>query len=222
MQFLYEVTFSNINPQIPIFFRNFDRPFTPRTWLGLAWNFGKTRFRRFPTFHFSTPKNIFRQFFFFRNDFFQKSGVLEELWISDRHWQIPRQKLLPVVCLFLGRVPWRRGKSGTNCFWPWLSTKIDFNHVVSWSYAIMTQNHGCFHKSGVLEELWISEHHWQIPRQKLLPVVRLFLGRVPWRRGKSGTNCFWSGFWTENDFNLFVLWCYDNIIWRYYDSLLSW
>ena len=38
------------------FFANFEDPFTPRGWLRLAWNFGKTRFRRSPTFHFSTPK----------------------------------------------------------------------------------------------------------------------------------------------------------------------
>ena len=36
--------------------RIFKRPFTPRGWLRSARNFGKTRFRRFPTFHFSTPK----------------------------------------------------------------------------------------------------------------------------------------------------------------------
>ena len=50
--------------------RNFERPFTPRTKLGSARNFGKTRFRRFAIFHFSALKNCwdncFRklQFFF--------------------------------------------------------------------------------------------------------------------------------------------------------------
>ena len=48
--------------------------------------------------------------------FFQESCLLEELGIFERHWQIPRQKLLPVVRLFLGRVPWRRGKQGGLCF----------------------------------------------------------------------------------------------------------
>ena len=38
------------------FFRNFERPFTPPGWLRSASNFGKTRFRRSPTFHFSTAK----------------------------------------------------------------------------------------------------------------------------------------------------------------------
>ena len=36
--------------------RIFERPFTPRGWLRSASNFGKTHFRRFPTFHFSTSK----------------------------------------------------------------------------------------------------------------------------------------------------------------------
>ena len=35
---------------------NFERPFTPRTRLGIPPNFAKTRFGRFPTFHFSTSK----------------------------------------------------------------------------------------------------------------------------------------------------------------------
>ena len=38
--------------------RNFGRPFTPQGWLQSASNFAKTRFRWFPTFHFSTPKKI--------------------------------------------------------------------------------------------------------------------------------------------------------------------
>ena len=38
---------------------NFERPFTPRGWLRLARNFAKTRFRWFPTFHFSTPETLF-------------------------------------------------------------------------------------------------------------------------------------------------------------------
>ena len=37
---------------------NFERPFTPRGWLRLAWNFAKTRFRWFPTFHLSTLKTM--------------------------------------------------------------------------------------------------------------------------------------------------------------------
>ena len=44
------------------FFRNFERPFTPRTWLRSARNFGKTRFRQFATFHFSTLKLSWKMF----------------------------------------------------------------------------------------------------------------------------------------------------------------
>ena len=42
---------------------NVEWPFTPRGWLRSASNFGKTRFRRFPTFHFSTSrKKYWRKF----------------------------------------------------------------------------------------------------------------------------------------------------------------
>ena len=41
--------------------RNFERPFTPRTWLGCPRNFAKTRFRRFRTFRFSTLNHFFRR-----------------------------------------------------------------------------------------------------------------------------------------------------------------
>ena len=44
-------------------FRNFGRPFTSQTWLGSARKFAKTCFRRFPTFHFSTPKKVFQRNF---------------------------------------------------------------------------------------------------------------------------------------------------------------
>ena len=59
----HEGTLSTLNlrtfSRISIFFRNFERPFTPRGWLRSASNFGKTRFRRSPTFHLSTSKNLF-------------------------------------------------------------------------------------------------------------------------------------------------------------------
>ena len=54
--------------------RNFEWPFTPRTWLRSAGNFGKMRFRQFATFHFSTL-NFFFEFFVgkhFRSRFFFK------------------------------------------------------------------------------------------------------------------------------------------------------
>ena len=81
----------------------------------------------------------------------------------------------------------------------------------------------CFQETGVLEELWISERHWQVGRKKLLPVVNLFLGRLPWRRGKRLNMCWKPRLGTENDFNHLVFACYDHnmIIW-YYDILISW
>ena len=112
-------------PDDDIFFRNFERPFTPRTKLGSAWNFGKTRFGRFATFHFSTPKLFFDKNFAkkVRNQrFFQKSDVLEELWIFYPRWQVRREKLLPQLPLFGGRLPWRRAKSVTTCFLAWFWT----------------------------------------------------------------------------------------------------
>ena len=51
---------------------NFERPFTPRTSLRLARNFGNARFRRFANFEFLTPKIFFRKknLIFFPNFFF--------------------------------------------------------------------------------------------------------------------------------------------------------
>ena len=47
-----------------------------------------------------------------------------------------------------------------------------------------------FRESRVLEELGIFERHWQIPRRKPVPVVRLFFLYDPWRRGKRVETCF--------------------------------
>ena len=62
----------------------------------------------------------------------------------------------------------------------------------------------CFQETGVLEELGGFERHWDVRRKNLLPVVRLFLGRVPWRRGKQGDLCFFGGFGIQNDFNRLI------------------
>ena len=64
--------------------------------------------------------------------FFQKSGVLEELCFFDPRWKMRREKLLPELALFLGRLPWRRGKSLNMCRKRWLGTENDFNHLVLW------------------------------------------------------------------------------------------
>ena len=71
---------------------------------------------------------------------------------------------------------------------------------------------GRFQKSEVLEGLRIFNPRWQMRRQKLLPVVRLFLGSLPWRRGKQPKMCFGPGLGTENDLNHLVLWSGDNMI----------
>ena len=68
---------------------------------------------------------------------FQEIGVLEELWISERQWQVSRKKLLPELPLFLGRLPWRRGKGLNMCRKPRLGTENDFNHLVLWYYDIV-------------------------------------------------------------------------------------
>ncbi|MEC8278891.1 MAG: hypothetical protein VX026_14320, partial [Myxococcota bacterium] len=81
---------------------NFEWPFTPRIWLRSASNFGKTRFRRFPTFHFSTSKEknwrkflikIFVKKFFRRK--IDKLPVFAELWIFGRNRQMRLEKLPP-------------------------------------------------------------------------------------------------------------------------------
>ena len=138
MQFLCYVTFSNADPRISILFRNFERSFTPRT---SARNFGKTRFRRFATFHFSTLKFFLGEKISGKKigvDFcFWKGEVLEELWISKRSWHVRRKKLLPELPLFLGRLPWRRGKRLNMCWKPRLGTENDFNHLVFACYDHM-------------------------------------------------------------------------------------
>ena len=64
-------------------------------------------------------------------DFFvQETGVLEEQRGLERHWQMRRKKLMPVVRSFLGRVPCRRGTRLNMCRNPRLGTENDFNHLV--------------------------------------------------------------------------------------------
>ena len=108
--------------------KNFGRPFTPRTCLRSARNFGKTRFRWFAMFHFSTLIFFVKVFFskIFGVDFcFQECKVLEELWIFNPRRQMRRKNSLPELPLFLRRVPWRRGKRPKMCRHLWLGTKND-------------------------------------------------------------------------------------------------
>ena len=68
--------------EISIFFRNFERPFTPRNQLRSASNLAKTRFRRSPTFHFSTPKTNFRRNFRIEISFFRYFG---QVFVCTQH-----------------------------------------------------------------------------------------------------------------------------------------
>ena len=61
---------------------------------------------------------------------FQETGVLEELGRFERHWHVRRKKLLPLMRLFWGRLPWRGGKRLNMCRKPRLGTENDFNHLV--------------------------------------------------------------------------------------------
>ena len=83
---------------------------------------------------FDPEKTFWIKFFqkFSRSIFFQGNGVLEKLWFFFPRWHVRRKKLLPVVHLFLGRLPWRRGKQLNMCRQPRLGTENDFNHLVLW------------------------------------------------------------------------------------------
>ena len=63
------------------FSSNFEHSFTLQTWLRLASNFAKTRFRRSPTFHFSTSKNLFET----------SNGRLPPKHGSDRRETLPKR-----------------------------------------------------------------------------------------------------------------------------------
>ena len=75
----------------------------------------------------------------------------------------------------------------------------------------------CFQECKVLEELWIFNPRWQMRRKNSLPELPLFLGRVPWRRGKRPKMCrhLWLG--TKNDL---TLWCDHNMIIWWYDIMI--
>ena len=53
---MFQLRTQFLKKQVSKIFRNFKRAFTPRNHVRSPRKFGKTRFRRFPTFHFSTPK----------------------------------------------------------------------------------------------------------------------------------------------------------------------
>ena len=123
--------------------------------------------------------------------------------------------------LFLGILPWRGGKWLNMCRKPRLGTESDFNHLDFFVANFFFGVEFCFQKGEVLEELWISKRYWHVRRKKLLPQLPLFLGRLPWRRGKRLNMCWKPRLGTENDFNHLVLWSGDNtIIWSH-DNMME-
>ena len=116
--------------------RDFERPFTPQTWLRSASNFGKTHFRRFPTLHFLMPNICFWMctwdLFFGFKKFTRnwKTAVFEELGFFWRHRQLRLEKWPPMK-LFSGLYDiWRRGKRLRFDFWSHFSPKSDFHKKV--------------------------------------------------------------------------------------------
>ena len=160
---------------------------------------------------------------------FHKSGVLEELWISERHWQVGRKKLLPVVNLFLGRLPWRRGKRLNMCWNPWLGTENDFNHLVLWyddhttTWNFRSKKSAWNQKSFILEELQIFECYWQIPHEKSPHFLRISSHYVPWWRSSKMMFDFFVDFWPKIDLHFFfeddeMIWWYEDMM-RWYDDM---
>ena len=94
----------------------------------------ENRFRMNWKILFFDAGNVFLTIFFQKsleaNLCFQGTGVLEELRRFERHWHVRRKKLLPLMLLFLGRLPWRGDKRPNICGKPRLGTKNDFNHFV--------------------------------------------------------------------------------------------
>ena len=94
--------------------QNLKRPFTPQTRLRSASNFGKTLFRRFPTFNFSIPNFFFGCVFRFvpvsklpKN---WKLPILEELGIFRHHRRVRHEKWPPMKRFSSLYDSWRRGK----------------------------------------------------------------------------------------------------------------
>ena len=68
-------------------------------------------------------------------------------------------------------------------------------------FQIFLEVNFCFQETGVLEELGRFEHHWHVRHKKLLPLMRLFFGRLSWRGGKRLNMCRKPRLGTESDFN---------------------
>ena len=135
---------ANFRHLVRSFFRFFDRPFTPRGWLRSARNFAKTRFRRFPTFDFSTPQIFF--WWNFRSKKWgsnQKSFFLEKLWIFEHYWQILLEKWPHFPRRSSLSIPWWRGSKTIFDFFVefWTKTDLQFffedDDMVIWWYDCM-------------------------------------------------------------------------------------
>ena len=109
-------------------------------------NFGKTRFRWFPTFHFSTPKKKIGEKNLQKNRTSnQERAVLEEPWIFERYWQIGLEKWPPMNLISAPSDFWRRGKKGDFRFlvdfWP--KTDLQFSlandNMMMWWYGDMME-----------------------------------------------------------------------------------
>ena len=111
MQFLCYVTFSNADSQISILFR-FERPFTPEHGSDRRETLAKRVSDDLQLF-------IFRRWNFFwkqkiqknlQVDFcFQETDVLEELWISERRWQVSRKKCIARTAFIFGETSLEKG-----------------------------------------------------------------------------------------------------------------
>ena len=133
MQFLCYVTFSNADSRVS-FFLKLRTVVYPPNMAPIGAKLWENAFQAICKFSFFDAEHFFWTKILSRGRFFfQETGVLEELWISERHWQVGRKKLLPELPLFLGRLPWRRGKWFKMCRNPRLGTENDFNHLVLWS-----------------------------------------------------------------------------------------
>ena len=146
------------------FFANFEDPFTPRGWLRLAWNFGKTRFRWSPTFHFSTPEKKNRQKISSKKNCWPpptlkigKLPVLEELWIFGRQWQMRLENSLPELSVSAFYDPWRRGKKGSFCFWSDFWPKK--------TCTLFRRYSTIFHDIRRYIQKWGPTEHWRDPTE---------------------------------------------------------
>ena len=165
--------------QISNYFANFERPFTPQTWLRSGSNFAKTRFRRFPTFHFSTPKT----------EIFSNCLQTLKIRLPPEDGSVWPETLGKRVSDDPRHFIFRRRKK-----------KIDKNFRLKFFCCNPPPKIG---KLPVLEELWIFGRHQQMRLENSLPELSVSAFYDPWRRGKKGGFCFFRDFWPKRTCTLF-------------------